>query len=305
MKQLVSQRIGLERAFEHLSASFLNKNDLIIIKTDADTLATILDTYTAVRRKHLSYLTPSKTSSRRPAVKFEQFSSNRRLIWIPEMLSTQTNLSLASWLDKARSLLDKSNLCSLNILIFNSLLSLDTLLVLDPLSQSTPASLVSYSFKSVTSFFSTSAATNRTTTDQFEFKMRDGELFVQDPSVFVESGESAYVKLASKIKQRIAEDSAHAMKKSRPVYRIVSNHIEPFVIVSKLVDEDLQNQTDCNDGLLCLMVDSAEDLSFSGSFEALLTREFIIDLIMTYRRKTNDELKAINSMRVRTKCCTG
>lgn len=54
-QDLISQHIGLERALDALAASFLNRNDLIIIKTDVDTLMAILDAYAAIRRRHIFY----------------------------------------------------------------------------------------------------------------------------------------------------------------------------------------------------------------------------------------------------------
>lgn len=129
-------------------------------------------------------------------------------------------------------------------------------------------------------------------------KVKDNELLILDQSVYVENGEmGAFTKFLN---------SHTARAKKKPVYRIVSNQIEPFVIVSQL-DEELQNQADCNDGLPCLQIQTNDDMAFSGSFVSLHNKELMIDLIKSYKKRTHDEMKrmTIENMKLRTKCCTG
>lgn len=262
-------------------------------------------------------------------------TSRRSVIWIPEIgnddnhdLNSKTDDQSSSssvWLlEKTRLVLAKSHSCSLNLFVFNTLLSLESLVSSLSLSTTKTSKLsVTYSLKSIESYFTTTSSTttaskstaanilktnsNRRTSlksDYYEFKMRDGELLILDPSVYVENGDAgsgAFVPART-------SDRLSKTPDRRPVYRIVSNQIEPFVIVSQL-EENLQNQTDCNDGLPCLLVESLSanhfDMDFSGSFEALLNRQFMIDLIMSYRKRTNEDLKNIKPIKARAKCCTG
>lgn len=252
-------------------------------------------------------------------------TSRRSVIWIPEIghNNDDDQSSSSIWLlEKTRLVLAKSHSCSLNLFVFNTLLSLESLVSSISLPTAKTSKLsITYSLKSIESYFTTTTpgtTTSKSTTnilktnsnrrsslksDYYEFKMRDGELLILDTSVYVENGDAvgggAFVP---------ARASDRLSKKSRPIYRIVSNQIEPFVIVSEL-EENLQNQTDCNDGLPCLLVESLSanhfDMDFSGSFEALLNRQFMIDLIMSYRKRTNEDLKNIKPIKARAKCCTG
>lgn len=341
----------MSKALGMLATSLLNQNDLIIVKTDWHTLDLILDAFSLIQRRHHVHWSKHRLKHIDHVT-----SSSRPLVWIPELSNddeataagteSSSSSSSSTWfLENARRLVDKSKSCSLNLFVFNTLLSLDNLVasslvgdriadaksvsptyslksiathVVDtPTTQSYSPSSTALTKTSLNLFSSTATTTKRKNrsqnSDQYEFKVRNGELFILDPTVYVENSDSgAYVRARTCTTTSSSTsggggggEQQRFRKKTRPIYRIVSNQIEPFVIVSKLDDENLQNQTDCNDGLPCLQIESSEDLHFSGSFEALLNRQFMIDLIMSYRRRSNEELKNIKLVKARAKCCTG
>jgi hypothetical protein len=117
--------------------------------------------------------------------------------------------------------------------------------------------------------------------------------------------------------------SSHETKnKYRPLYRIVSSPIEPFVITSQL-DEDFISKNECKDGLLCLDIKSnlVLDQEDEGSIEeennvtlavkSVLNRELTVGLIKgfkyisDFKNSNEDKVRSNEKKLVKYKCCTG
>lgn len=143
---------ALKKALKILEASFLNKNDLIILKSDITHLQHILDMLSTIRQAHFTNNNHHLKS----------IISHGTILWIPEfpaefasssLSSTSTSSSLNFFKSALSRLIDKSNKCSLKIFIFNTLLSLDHLVIPNNLKPPDDQLALTYSLKSLESFF--------------------------------------------------------------------------------------------------------------------------------------------------------
>lgn len=96
-------------------------------------------------------------------------------------------------------------------------------------------------------------------------------------------------------------------KKPKRSYRIVSNHVEPFVIISNL-DEHLSSKDECKDGMPCLDINlnsnfyQSEKNNSNEKLIKLIEKENIIELIKNFKYLPDED---INLNLVKTMCCTG
>ena len=116
--------------------------------------------------------------------------------------------------------------------------------------------------------------------------------------------------------------ASHNTKKSRPLYRIVSNPIEPFVITSHL-DEGVITKDSCKDGLLCLDIESdlilnrdeeivtENKMNLTRALNSVLNHELMIALIKGFKyisdfeNSDNEKMKMNEKKLIKYKCCTG
>ena len=106
--------------------------------------------------------------------------------------------------------------------------------------------------------------------------------------------------------------ASHNTKKSRPLYRIVSNPIEPFVITSHL-DEGVITKDSCKDGLLCLDIESdlilnrdeeivtENKMNLTRALNSVLNHELMIALIKGFKYISDFENRDNEKMKMNEK----
>ena len=237
----------------------------------------------------------------------------RHLIWIPETDSTKSKPTDS----KLTSLISNVNqICSsLKIYLLNWYFPLDTSLnkIIDHHYEDNndhdDLTLGRFSLKLLTSFKYDSSLKNVECSKQSSHS--ESLVFRQSEEIHADNhyGQPKY---HSKVKHR-----------GRPMYRIVSNPIEPFVITSQL-DEDYISRNECKDGLLCLDIKSNSILDDEDAFGAesdvnnltqairgVLNRELTIGLIKgfkyisDFRNDNEDKIRLNEKKLVKYKCCTG
>lgn len=237
--------------------------------------------------------------------KTSTFHTIRHLIWIPE-----TNSTKSSKVDtKLTTLISSINkICSnLKVYLLNWYFPLDINLdkIISHGDDDGEFSFGRFSIKLLTSF-------------KYDSSLKNVEC--DNKSVQLES-------FIFKQKDYIHSENDHTQQKiqhqrHRPMYRIVSNPIEPFVITSQL-DEDFITKNECKDGLLCLDIKSnymLDDESFADGNDSnnltmavrdALNRELTIGLIKGFKyisdfKNGNEDKVRLNEKKlVKYKCCTG
>lgn len=265
----------------HFIQPIINSHDLLLIKCSLNDLKTIVYLYYTLKDRYYSndLLLANATS-----IKFSRY-----IVWIPEHSSIN-----------AKSVVNKLNRRGvLKVYVLNWHLDLDSALntIKDQII-SNKFHDYSYAFKSVARFTlelmsSYQDLRSSNSLNRLQFKLNDNQVIKDRVDLFN----------PNKIHRTDT-------RPSRKIYRIVSNKIEPFVIVSQL-DEHLVSKDECKDGLPCLDIESSvyndklkRNNASSEMLRDLFRREQTISLIHNFKYFTETEEIELNK-RVKTKCCTG
>ena len=299
---------------------FLNSNDLVVFKGDLKSLNQILIMYDNLKNKYFDH-------------RMANSSFYRFLIWIPESESQKSfnqniyeyekvvnnlikicqsfKIFILNWLVDVDSVLNKlidnaiaasnqqNDFNLYNSLLFSGKFTLKVLSSFDFFSTKS-----SKSFRKITNCQSKDYAN---ISDQFLFKIKDNKLY------FLDSNDQIKKSNYQKFSFVQASVNKHKEKTFKPSYRIVSNQVEPFVIVSQL-DEHLVSKDECKDGLPCLDIESDEvlysrtqhnDLNLTQELNNIFNKELMIGLIKSFKLVADDQMQSNKTSLVKTKCCTG
>ena len=160
--------------------------------------------------------------------------------------------------------------------------------------------------------------------NEFDFAIRNNRVHLVDSwfdvkSYFNSMGSSSSRDFDGKAssrpgkRQHTFKDKLNAKTSFRPTDRIVSNHVEPFVIVSKL-DDHLVTKDQYKDGLPCLDIESSEmfysqtskeKINLAQEMKNIYNKELMIGLVKGFKYFDDERFQSNKTNLVKTKCCTG
>jgi hypothetical protein len=256
-----------------------SSTDLVVIKSNLDTFINIINCYSILKEKYFSNSSNIKST----------FHPYRYFIWIPDL---SKNL-LQKQQYTLNDLLNMNNKTeSFKIYIQNWHFDLDIALNL----MINSAMIGNYDFDQIFRSFtriSLNLLRDSSIQNRLDFRVKDSSL------IFLNNFPLNHL----------------ATTKEKLTYRIVSNNIEPFVIVSRL-DEDLDpiaDSDECKDGIPCL--DLGQDINLhelaknldtnseiNKHLNEMLLKEKTISSIRNFKKHFNkSKLSTIG----KAKCCTG
>ena len=319
------QKLNFTKSFRDLEL-FFNSNDLVFIKCSLNKLYNILKAYTELKDKYFTH-------------HLSNISFFRYMIWIPE-----PDPSYQSNLNEENELISKlSKIChSFKIFVLNWLVDVDVTLnkiieqtvyndlfnaktnfnnlnskFLNP-DRNSNDNFLSETFSSgkfsLKHFFTfkrtfdsgkkceAKEINDLLMIDEFLFKIKDNKIYFLDDNI--QDNFDKYSNFKRKKRNEVS---------FKPTYRIVSNQVEPFVIVSQL-DEHLISKDECKDGLPCLDIESDEipysrtftnNINLTEEMNNIFNKELMIGLIKSFKYFSDERIQSSKTSLVKTKCCTG
>ena len=258
-KQIAARNKLLSQTLAGLESIF-DSNDLILIKSNLNDLLSVINLYNNLKEKY--FRNKKKTSSNSMLSNSSSIIINvkfyRYIFWIPEHTEGQyynNNLFILNAINK-RSIF--------KIFILNWHFDLDwtlSQLINGIVSNSTSEyaenleNCGKFSIKLLNSdHYGNSSTPGANLLAKLQFKVTDDKIKAvneDDANIpFLFASNNYNIQKTKKKKTTTTTASAKKL-----TYRIVSNQIEPFVIVSQL-DEHLVSKDECKDGLPCLDIDA-------------------------------------------------